>query len=313
MIGETSLRTDARGGATPAADTRLPPSPPPQLVSADATPIRVALLAGCHAASTSRSKKGGCTHRYTHRYTRRKYSPISPPVRTLAGAFLLILTGAGTSSGDGQRNELRTCSIPRGRRQHPSHHLVHASYKDGGVRVRHRTFGPMGTAGLPMVRPEHVLNCSPPSPGGCGSGFKATGTDSRVPPLPPPWICLMSHAGGGRGRGSLHCGAHRASGRGAGRSHEMVGFVFASAGFTQFSLGCFVRLSGVHAVCFVTFFSFVLFFLVGTPLGSDPPSSPSRSLRCRPHDTHARTMHLLRGHIGARQSQETFFDFVPAH
>ena len=138
----------------------------------------------------------------------------------------------------------------------------------------------MGTAGLPMVRPEHVLNCSPPSPGGCGSGFKATGTDSRVPPLPPPWICLMSHAGGGRGRGSLHCGAHRASGGGAGRSHEMVGFLFASAGYTQFLW---------------VLFSFRVFW--GPPPGLRPPtSSPSRSLRCRPHDTHARIKLLLRGH-----------------
>jgi hypothetical protein len=132
-------------------------------------------------------------------------------------------------------------------------------------------------------------------------------------PLPPPWICLMSHAGGGRGRGSLHCGAHRASGRGAGRSHEMVGFLFASAGFTQFSLGCFVRLSGVHAVFFWFVSSFVFFFGRDPPLGSGPPLPPPRG-RCVAVPTtctHARS--LFSAALGSRGAVEDVLAAVGIH
>ena len=131
----------------------------------------------------------------------------------------------------------------------------------------------MGPAGLPTVRPEHVLNCSPPSPGGCGSGFKATGPDSRGPPPPSP-VDMPHVARWGRygGRGSLHCGAHRASGGGAGRSHEMVGFLFASAGFTQFSLGSF----------------FVSCFL-GSPPWAQAPHFLPLAFVALPSPRHART------------------------
>ena len=145
------------------------------------------------------------------------------------------------------------------------------------TRVPHGTLGPMGTAGLPTRRPEHFLNCSPPSPGGCGSGFKATGTDSTVPPPPSP-VDLPHVARAGGGSGSLHFGAHRAPGRNCwcffcspkrGSRSFLRFFLFASAGFTQFFWFGFVRLSGLTQ------------FSSGFSGRGPPTSSPSRSWRCR--------------------------------
>ena len=86
----------------------------------------------------------------------------------------------------------------------------------------------------------------------------------------------------------------------------LVGFLFASAGFTQFFGGGSVRLSGVHAAVFGFFvrlsgvhaavFGFVVrlsevhAFFGGSGSPHWAQASPSRSLRCRSHDTHARTM-----------------------
>ena len=133
----------------------------------------------------------------------------------------------------------------------------------------------MGPAGLPMVRPEHVLNCSPPSPGGCGSGSKATVTDSRVPP-PPSAVDVPRVARGGVGEG-VPSTSGPAELRHAKPGLPMSCYIlwFASAEFTQFSLG--------YVVCFV------VSSLGGSPpLGSGPPLPPLAFVPL-PSPRHART------------------------